>query len=174
MLFGVKGGLPLIFAEALGSYIARGFISIIAFTKHLDDLKVNQDHYDELSRIMKRFEPKVLNELQSTTFSLVNNWERTLFAEEHAPWNLLLIWDHVLFHRHEYRHYMRFLSLAHFRQMRETGTDMESLESIKNQRWNAMSIIDSAEDLMQQDKKSPYKLFMQIACPCLPFMHKWF
>jgi hypothetical protein len=175
MLFGVKGGLGLIFAEALGSYICRGFISIVAFTKHLNDLKANEDHYSELIRIFKRFEMGVFKKLQSSgidVFDVVNDWERTLFAEEHAPWNLLLIWDYVLFHMHEYRSFIRFLSLAHFRQMQMNGASFESYESLKNQKWNGMKIIDDVEELMEKDKKSPYSIFFQIACPCLHFLHK--
>jgi hypothetical protein len=174
LCFGVKGGLPLVFCEALASHIARAFISIVAFTRHLDDLKVTEDHMDELVRLLKKFGPSgFVRHLEQVNFDLLEftcGWEKVLFARNHAPWNLLLVWDHILFHADEYRKYMRYLMVAHFRQMVQAGVNFESKESINGMQWRVMAIIDDTEDLMHRDSIDRFGPLKQILCPCLPFL----
>ena len=176
-MFSVKGGLPVVFAEALAAHMTRSWISIIAFTRHLDDLKASQDHVDELYRLAEKFCPKVLKGMASADIDFLDftsRWESCLFASLHAPWNLLLIWDQILFHLGEYREYLRFLIICHYRAMDAASVDFMSQESIDEMKWNAMEIIDDAEALPEQDRYNPYKLILQVTCPCFPFLHKYF
>lgn len=171
LLFTSKGGLPLVFAEAMAHHIARAIISVLALQRHLDETHADLDHRKELYRLTKRFAPEILPKLEKGRIDLFEfsyRWERNLFANEHSPLNIFLIWDHIFFHITEFRYFLRFLVVAHFRAMLQANIDFDSDESIMNMRWDAIAIIDDVEELMERDKQDPFKLFYQMFCPCFP------
>ena len=175
-LFSAKGGLPVCFAEALAAHMTRSWISIVAFTRHLDDLKASQDHEEELVRLAKKFCPDVLRGMAGADidfFEFTREWEGCLFASLHAPWNLLLIWDEIIFHLSDYREFVRWLIISHYEAMQTANVDFASEESVYEMKWNAMEIIDEAEELPSKDRHNPYKLIMQLACPCFPFLQRF-
>jgi hypothetical protein len=174
--FATKGGLPLCFAEAMAAHMCRAFMSVAAMTRHFDELRASTDHFDDLRRLIGRFCPSVATQFTNAKLDLIAftlAWERNMFADQHSPYNLLLIWDHILFHIREYRKFMRFLIVAHLRMMVGAGIDFRSDEEIYEMKWNAMEMLDDIEELQQKDKINPYKIVLQIMCPCFPFMQKY-
>ncbi|KAH0789729.1 hypothetical protein GPJ56_006231 [Histomonas meleagridis] len=168
-----KGSLPISFAEGVGYHLTRSIISLVSFHKNLDDRGISEDHKTELIRIFKRFDHKTYDlmvnaKINILEFSLV--WERTLFVELHAPLNVLLIWDNLFFHSHDYRNYVRYLLVAHFRQMGRAKIDFTSDESIDNMMWDATEIVEDTDKLIHDDKVSEKEIYMQMFCPCYQFM----
>lgn len=167
-----KGGLPLTFAEAIASHMTRSLISIVAFTEKLDNLKVNDDHYRELEILMKRFAPDALKKLTHGGINLVDfvqRWEKNLYSNEHSPYNLLIIWDDILCNINQYRKYIRFLHVAHFRQMLQSDINFDSDESIINMKWDGVELLEDAEYISRESLKSPYDMIYRILCPCIDF-----
>ena len=175
LIFAAKGGLPLVFAEAMGHHIARAIISVLAFNRHLDEIGGSENHQKELLRLTKKFAPEVLGKLTEgriNLFEFTMRWERNLFADEHSPLNIYLIWDHIFFHITEFRYFLRFLIVAHLRAMLKANIDFNSDESIYEMKWDAMAIIDDVEFLMEKDKENPMKYVYQMFCPCIPSLWK--
>ncbi|OHT05455.1 hypothetical protein TRFO_26802 [Tritrichomonas foetus] len=175
LIFSAHGALPLVFAEAMAHHIARALISILAFNRNLDDMNASEDHHNELQRLTKQFCPEVFQKLRAggiNFFEFSDRWERNMFADEHAPLNIFLIWDQIIFHITEFRYFLRFLVVAHYRAMINAKIDFNSDESILDMRWDAMAIIDDVEYLIEKSKENPMNLFYQIICPCFPFLRK--
>lgn len=168
-----KGGLPLCFAESIAMHLTKSITGIIAYYENFDNANLTDDHTSELKRIMNRFANKVFSQLKNANIDLIEftrPWERCLFVEQHAPLNLLIIWDNLFFHSHEFRKYMRYLIVAHFRQMGEMNVDFKSEESINEMMWDASLILEDTDKLIHDDKVSETEIFYQIFCPCYPFM----
>jgi hypothetical protein len=70
LVLAVKGGLDHSFAEAIASHMARGFISIVAMTKHLDELHVTSDHVMELQKVVDYFCPAAQEQLRRANLDL--------------------------------------------------------------------------------------------------------
>lgn len=168
-----SGGLPLCFAEAVAMHLTKSITGIVAYYEDVDNANLTDDHTAELKRITNRFAGKFGKQLSRAGISAVEfarAWERCLFVEQHAPLNLLIVWDNLFFHSHEFRKYMRYLIVAHFRQMGEAGVDIADENSVREMRWDATRILEDTDMLIHDDKVSETEIFYQIFCPCYPFM----
>lgn len=164
-----KGGAGrLFFAEAMGFYLFRGFLSILSFNKKLEDLKYSDEHIKKLNELTHRFAPELEKAAALKNvdlYELTKHWENGFFTDVHSPFNLLLIIDNIVFHMDEYHYFMRFLYVAHFRNMEDYETDIASKESIENTIWNATDILEDVEDMIQADLTTTKFGFTRI-CPC--------
>lgn len=175
--FAKRGNLPLIFTEAIASHLCRSFTSILAFTNRLESLKVTNDYGEEQYATISRFCPEIFQRLSNTNLtykSFIDKWSMNFFADEHCPLNLLLIWDHIIFHTNEYRQFMKYLYTAHLRQMIRAKIDFTSEESIYNMQWDAMAILEDTEEIKEQGKKSQYSQIYDILCPCINIFGQMF
>lgn len=169
--FVMSGSSNLFFAETMGFFLFRAFLSILNFNKKLEDLKYSEEHSKKLNELIHRYAPELEKEAIKKNvdlYLLTKHWENGFFTDVHSPLNLLLIIDNIIFHVDEYHYFMRFLYVAHFRNMEDYGTDIGSKESIDNTTWNACNILEDVEDLIQADLTLTKTGFTNI-CPCCLF-----
>lgn len=170
--FSSRSGLPNFFAEAMCYSMTRAMISLVAMTQHMVALNLTDNHIETLQRLAKRFTPGVLSSAYNNRVDLIAmtlSWEASMFTNCHCPSNLLLIWDHILFHVEEYHFFMRFLYIAHFRMVEKAGVNILDVD---NMMWDATDILNTADKLMEEDLVKPLSFWT--LCPCYSMFSSFF
>ncbi|KAK8889467.1 hypothetical protein M9Y10_034214 [Tritrichomonas musculus] len=168
LLFAIQSGLPSFFAEAIGYQMFLALVKMNKYNHQMLELGYSKEHAEKFIDLFHYFCPKLQKEMKVIGFDVLDyvfHWDFTLYTEEHVPLNLLLVWDNIFFHIDEYQFYIRFLHIAHLRQMEKDKVDFTSKESIESIKWNAVEILKDCEDLMEKDiarVKFNYWAF----CPC--------
>lgn len=180
LLFSIQSGVPPFFAEAIGYQMFLALVKMNKYNRQMLDLKYSKEHIEKFNDLFHYFCPKLQKELKNIKFDvheLIFHWDFTLYTEEHVPLNLLLIWDNIFFHIDEYQFFMRFLHIAHLRQMEKANVDFSSKKSIESVQWNAQEILNDCEFLMEKDiarVKFNYWAFCPCysLCPCISYKKK--
>lgn len=165
--FSSRADLPNFFAEAMCYSMTRAMISLCAMTQNMMTLKLTDEHINTLERLAKRFTPNLVSGAYKNGVDLIAmtmSWEVSMFTNVHCPSNLLLIWDHILFHVEEYHFFLRFLFVAHFKAIEKAQVNIADKEAVDNIMWDAVDILQTADKLMEDD------LVKQVSwwtlCPC--------
>jgi hypothetical protein len=162
----VKSGLDHSFAEGLAFHLTREFIAI----------STTENREPEIENLVQEFSPQAKVELRKANLDLsefTREWERKFFVEQHNPYNLMLIWDFLVFHAAESRRFVSLLCVAHLKQMVQAKVDFRSDEGIKEMQWRAMKIIEDVEGMMKRKEGgSKMKWMLKLVCPCWSFFQK--
>jgi hypothetical protein len=153
-----QGGLPPDFAEAMCFPLAREWLSIRRVSHFLERPAATELHFNEMDDALMSFAPKLMGPLRRAGHGSIHfafRWELLLFADEHDVKPLLLIWDHILLHRSDFKRYMRALCLAHVKQIARHGRREITMERVQTYRgWDVQRIIKDANIIAAQQASS--------------------
>ena len=172
--FQIKSGLPPFFSEAITFGLAKKFLSVVAFNRRLYELNANDDHLKDLLRLSKHYcsdAVKSLKKAGKTILDLAMGWENLLWVDQHSPYNLLMVWDHILIRLDDLRVFLLYLDIAHLKAMEESRIDFSNEQEIYDMLWDATAILDYADSIEFNSQQTSPNSFLNSICPCIPFLN---
>jgi hypothetical protein len=116
--------LPPAFAEAMCFRLSYEWLNIAEVSKSLQNPNSTELHFDKMDQQLMRIVPALMAPLRAAGQGSIHfafRWELLCFADEHAVKPLLLIWDHILLHRNDFRPYLGALCFGHVHQIPTPG-----------------------------------------------------
>ena len=172
--FQVKSGLPPFFSEAISFSLARNFLSVIAFNRNLYKLNANQDHIDDIYRLSNQYCSQAVKSIKKAgkdVFEISYGWENLLWVDQHSPYNLLMVWDHLCIRIDNLRTYLLYLDIAHLKAMEESNIDFSNEQEIYDMLWDATAILEYADSIeYNANQPSMTSGILANLCPCFPFL----
>jgi hypothetical protein len=153
LAFCAQTSLPPAFAEAMCFHLSREWLSIVDVSKFLQNPNATELHFKEMDDQLMLFAPGLMVPLLAAGHGSIHfafRWELLCFADEHSVKALMLIWDHILLHRRDFKAYMAALCFAHIRQVPPPAAHEIVIEKLQGFRdWNVRKILDDAETFVR-------------------------
>lgn len=167
--FARRGILSNVYAEAMGYHMGRQILGLIMTHRKLNSLGAAQDYDAEFWRLLDRFVPKMreaMRKAESDPLAIERHWTESLFTEVHSTDSLLLLWDQVLTNISDFRSYINYLTIAHFREAAKTGCRIEKENIIPDQPFDIVEIIYDVEAMQHEKEFNPWNFIINAICPC--------
>jgi len=154
LYFTSKSGLNPLVAEALAYFLTVFFVEINPISQNIENFSYVEYHFSILDDMISEETPHVYELLKSANHKSMHyalKWELTLFADEHSILNLLFIWDKILSFSDDIIDYVRWLCIAHIRQVPIPQMADEMAESIQRYRgWDVQKIINETDQKIKE------------------------
>lgn len=150
-----RTGLSVDFGEACAFQLATAMIPLVGVSCLLDDIVYSKNHFSKIDQRMEKLVPETwlwVNRINLGSFHFALRWELLLFADEHDPINLLLIWDQIIARKSDFRTFLADLCLAHIIQVPpvQDATMVEKLQHFKA--WDNQKLLKDAISMFNHDK----------------------
>ena len=160
--FAVSVGLSFIEAEAISGVILRRIIQIVDFSSLLQMDTFMFQHFADLDAYLKRYNPKFISCLSRSNMSSVDfasNWAFVLFADNHDPLDLLLIWDYIILYREQYNVFFNALVSAHLMQVEYFDEPGQLISSIQcKKKWDIYKLLNDAVEQLNEPFLTPQSI----------------
>jgi hypothetical protein len=170
--FAVKLNLPRDLAEAFSFHLCEEILVMSSAFTMLDN---TADAFTRLDRSIKNKFPGLWASLKRaghTSLHFAFRWKMLMFADEHDLFSVLLIWDQLIAHRHQYTRYMESFCIAHVSQvpLKDDMFIVAEIQSFKN--WDIVEIIEHANRLSHPEPLVPGKTLLVVAAVAIVVIGK--
>ena len=143
--FVLKIGLSYIEAEALALSLFRRLITLCDADQYLESSSQVVQHFCDIDAFLRVHNPEIM-EMGGTSAVFAGNWAGVLFAESHKPLEVLLIWDHFVYHHKDSLLYFKAMTSAHLKQVAKADDNFAQLQEIqKFEDWDVNRLLQDAE-----------------------------
>lgn len=144
-------GLSYIEAEALALSLFRRLIPLCDADSYLDSGSLAMKHFSEIDAFLRVHNPELMEVASrrgSASAAFAANWSGVLFADSHAPLEVLLIWDQFVYHHEESLLYFKAMTSAHLMQVPKAQDEFIQLQQIQTfDSWDIARLLNDAEAL---------------------------
>lgn len=144
-------GLSYIEAEALASSLLRRLITLTDAEKYLASGSQTTEYFCSIDAFLRVHNPELMAVISSSgngSAAFAANWAGLLFAESHAPAELLLIWDQFVARHRNSVLYFKAMTSAHLTQIPIASSLFAQLEAIQTcDTWDIQKLLADAEAL---------------------------
>jgi hypothetical protein len=171
-------GIERQFAEAVCFRLSREFINLVQISDLLAKPRVTEANFVTMDGDMMEYAPEVMQRLRKVGQSSIHfalRWEILLFADEYDVRPLLLLWDHAIIHRKEYKKWLHWLCVGHIRQFRSQAGNEALLEKTQRFRdWNIEQAVEFAnQEIATTLPSRKWKLVACFGIAILPCFFIW-
>lgn len=165
VFFASRGGLPKIFAEAMAYHMAYSLFSRVNLIQSIHSDELARNHFRKIDDTLEGEAPEVFDLLRHNGTGANDwaiRWELRLFSDEHTAYEVMLIWDQFLARATQINKYIRFLCIAHVKQVPIAAIQNEGVEAIKTFRnWDVAKLVSDATNMMEDEDEE------NVQCGCL-------
>ena len=165
VFFASRGGLPKIFAEAVAYHMAYSLFARVNLIQNINSEELVRNHFYKIDRTLEAEVPEVFDLLRHNhqgAGDWAMRWELTLFSDEHTAYEVMLIWDQFLARVIQINKYIRFLCIAHVKQVPFAAIQTDDVRAIKTFRdWDVTRLVEDATNMMEDEDEQ------NVQCLCL-------
>lgn len=135
--------------EAFAISLLRHIIQFSDTSQYLTTDASIQLYYSELELVLKQKNEKImlaLSKANITSLDFASPWVGVLFADIHKPFQLVLLWDHLIYHHNEFQPFFAQVVSAHLNQVPFNEDPYIMLGNIQNYKnWDIQKILEESE-----------------------------